>query len=55
MTFLAQYVTLRHGAKGRGYRTAHHRPIISGARAQLALVSVARSAVRGPVAEGYCA
>ena len=43
MTFLAQYVTLRHGAKGRGYRTAHHRPIISGARAQLALVSVARS------------
>ena len=37
---------------GRGHGTTHRRPIISVAAAQLGLVSFARSAVRGPTAEG---
>ena len=55
MTVLAQYLTLKYGAKSRGHLPTHRRPITGIARAELELVSFAGTAVRGPVAEGHWA
>ena len=45
--------TKNQGSIGQG--SSHPRPSFQRCQAQSALVSFARSAVRGPMAEGYCA
>ena len=53
MTVLAQYLTLKYGAKSRGHLPTHRRPITGIARAELELVSFAGTAVRG-LSAGCC-